>query len=187
MNSKTAMSGGSNAQGHELLVQVFTHHNRELLGFLAHRLGNDAEAREVAQDAYLRLLQADKPGEVSFLRAYLFKVAANLAVDRMRRRGLARKFEPPVEAESLQDEIDPLRQLSCRQELSTLQKSLRELPEAFRQAFVLRRVERKSASEVCEHLGIGERQLRERVKRATIYCRLRLDGFSAAVAKEQLK
>ncbi len=40
----------------------------------------------MAQEAYVRLLQLHQPGAVSFLRGYLFKIAANLSVDVVRRR-----------------------------------------------------------------------------------------------------
>ena len=50
------------------------------------RLRDEHEAKEVAQEAYVRLLQLDRPGAVSFLRSYLFKTAANIAIDRARQR-----------------------------------------------------------------------------------------------------
>src|SRR5690349_21679683 len=47
------------------LTKLFEAHNRKLVSFLARRLGNEAEAREVAQEAYVRVLQLDQPGAVS--------------------------------------------------------------------------------------------------------------------------
>jgi DNA-directed RNA polymerase specialized sigma24 family protein len=49
------------------------------------------EAKEVAQEAYVRLLSLEDSGAVSFLRAFLFKTAANLAVDRIRSRNRQRQ------------------------------------------------------------------------------------------------
>jgi len=60
------------------LSQLFREHNRALVLFLASRLKNIQAAREVAQEAYVRVLELDTPGAISFLRSYLFKVAANL-------------------------------------------------------------------------------------------------------------
>lgn len=66
--------------------QLFRQHNATLVSFLTARLRSEAEAHEVAQEAYVRMLQLEHPGVVSFQRAYLFKVAANLAIDRLRQR-----------------------------------------------------------------------------------------------------
>src|SRR5262249_21285839 len=63
-------------------------HNGALVSFLAARLHNAQDARDVAQEAYVRLLQLDAPGALSFLRGYLFKIAENLAIDRLRHRAL---------------------------------------------------------------------------------------------------
>src|SRR5688572_2123411 len=70
----------------EQVRQLFQQHNQALVSFLAARLNSAVEARDVAQEAYARLLQLQHPGTVSFLRAYLFRIAANLAVDRIRQR-----------------------------------------------------------------------------------------------------
>src|SRR5688572_27433734 len=74
--------------------KLFEDHNRALVTFLASRLHSHAEARDVAQEAYVRMLQLHKAGEVGFLRAYLFRIASNLAVDRMRKRSV-REEGPP--------------------------------------------------------------------------------------------
>lgn len=66
--------------------RLFREHNRALVSFLAARLGSEQEAREVAQEAYVRLLRLDHPSASSFLRAHLFHIAANLAIDRLRQR-----------------------------------------------------------------------------------------------------
>src|SRR5882757_9445429 len=74
-----------------LIERLFREHNEALVRFLALRLRSQQEAKEVAQGAYVRLLKLDQPGAVSFLRAFLFKTAANLAVDRIRHEQTARQ------------------------------------------------------------------------------------------------
>jgi transmembrane sensor len=52
---------------------------RELLRFLARRLGNETEAEDLAQEVYLRLLRVDDVSHVRNRRAYVLRVAANVA------------------------------------------------------------------------------------------------------------
>src|SRR4051812_23183377 len=78
-----ALSGEAAAHSLEI-SRLFKEHNRALVLFLAARLKNEQAAKEVAQEAYVKVLQLERPGAISFLRSYLFKVAANLAIDRIR-------------------------------------------------------------------------------------------------------
>src|ERR1700743_3922041 len=69
----------------EVVERLFREHNEALIRFLRGRVGSHNEALEVAQEAYVRLLSLDQPGAVSYLRAFLFQTANNLALDRLRR------------------------------------------------------------------------------------------------------
>src|SRR6185369_14865836 len=51
-----------------LIERLFREHNETLLLFLRARLNCEADANEVAQEAYVRLLQLDRPDQPSFLR-----------------------------------------------------------------------------------------------------------------------
>src|SRR5262245_62131178 len=66
--------------------RLFREHNEALIRFLQARLRSRHAAREVAQEAYVRLLSLDRPpGASSYLQSLLFRTAANLATDRIRR------------------------------------------------------------------------------------------------------
>src|ERR1700743_1974583 len=69
----------------EVVERLFREHNEAFIRFLRGRVGSHSEALEVAQEAYVRLLSLDQPGAVSYLRAFLFKTAANIAIDPQRR------------------------------------------------------------------------------------------------------
>ncbi len=86
--------GGANAGARaEEVERLFRDHNESLIRFLTLRLQSRQEAREVAQEAYVRLLQLRTPDVASFVRAYLFRIAGNLAIDRLRRRATESKFQ----------------------------------------------------------------------------------------------
>jgi RNA polymerase sigma-70 factor (ECF subfamily) len=171
----------------ESVEQLFRDHNRALVNFLATRLHSDQEAREVAQEAYVRLLQLDRPAAESFLRASLFRIAANLAVDRLRRRGVQTR----AARSNIFDEIDtrhePERMLLAEEELSIVHGFLAELPEKCRRAYLLYRLEDKSQSEIAVELNITPRMVRYHLSHALVYCRLRMTGASAETVKEHFK
>ena len=77
----TEPDGPARRQRAELVERLFREHNDALIRFLVARLRSYQDARDVAQESYVRLLSLDEPGAVSYLRAFLFKTAANLATD----------------------------------------------------------------------------------------------------------
>jgi RNA polymerase sigma factor (sigma-70 family) len=109
-NSEDSAGRPASANPNEAVSELFRANNRALISFLLTHLSNEGEAREVAQEAYIKLLQLDRPEAVSFLRAYLFRIAANLAIDRIRRRDRKDRierldlFDEPPLAPSAEDE-----------------------------------------------------------------------------------
>jgi RNA polymerase sigma factor (sigma-70 family) len=157
------------------IERLFCEHNAALLRFVATKLGSAQEAKEVAQEAYVRLLSLDRPEAVSYLRGFLFKTAANIAVDRLRQRS-RRNTSPLSDDMDLRIfELSPERQVSGTQSLQILRRALEELPSKCRQAFTLHRVHELSCEEITQRMGISERSVRLYVARAIQHLRMRLD------------
>ena len=160
---------------HSVLAQLFEQHNQRLVGFLQTRLQSEQEAKEVAQESYARLLNLDQPETLSFLRAYLFKTAANLAIDRLRHRTTLRSSQPQLQAfHELKEQPTPEELTSSRQQAALASQYLQELPEACRRAFLLYRVQELSVAEVAAEMGVSERMIRYYVVQAMNHCRGRL-------------
>jgi len=155
----------------ELIAGLFREHNDSLVRFLANRLRSTQEAKEVAQEAYVRVLSLDTPGAVNFLRAFLFKTAANIAIDRIRHRQRC----PHTNDVSLFDELPERRTPEVRtqgsQEIALLTQLLTELPPKCRYAFLLHKVDGLGAREIGEHMKLSERQVRDYILRALLHCR----------------
>jgi RNA polymerase sigma-70 factor (ECF subfamily) len=171
--------------------ELFREHNRMLVGYLRSRLGSEQEAKEVAQEAYVRVLQLHEPGAPGLLRAYLFKTAANLAVDRLRHRWVRQRSE---EQPQLFEELnptggeldDPAEQLLAREQADQLLRILQELPVKCQQVMNLHRFEGASQRDVSLRLGISERMVRRYVTYAMVYCRLRLDGMAVDEVRKRV-
>jgi RNA polymerase sigma-70 factor (ECF subfamily) len=175
-DSNSAPEGaGSDAaedvQAHAQTVsRLFRDHN--------HALSSEQEARDVAQEAYVRMLELQRrPIAVGFLRAYLFKTAANLAVDRARRS---------INLQQLREQwVDPFEGLAqappaedtagAQQELLLIRSFLEELPQRCRDAFYLHRFQDLSVAQIGSQLQVSERMVRSYLVRALVHCRQRLD------------
>ncbi|MBL8268740.1 RNA polymerase sigma factor [Steroidobacter sp.] len=156
--------------------RIFREHNDSLVRFIAARLGSKQEAAEVAQEAYVRLLSLDHEEAVSYLRAFLFKTAANLATDRLRVR--SRRGFMTASVEKAVFELSPERELEGEQAVERLRQAIDELPQKCREAFLLYRLEELSCADIAVRLGLQERMVWRYIARALEYIRVRVKGES---------
>lgn len=154
---------------------LFREHNQALLRLLTVRLGSSHVAKEVAQEAYVKLLNLGDNSTVSYQRAYLFKIAQNLVTDRLRHRAQVTKYHELHFFEEEDPTVDPERATAARQELLFLQQALRQLPPKCRLAFTLHRYRGLALSEVAAEMNLSERMVRIYVGRALAYCQSLLD------------
>jgi RNA polymerase sigma factor (sigma-70 family) len=158
----------------EVVRRLFQEHNRALLGFLFGKLNSEAEAHEVAQEAYVRLLQLQEPGAIGFLRGYLFRIAGNLAVDRLRHREVCDRNTPRDFFEDLLERPSPEHTVMSQQEFELLVAALEELPQACREACALHFFGDRSLTDIARQLGLTRRCIHNYIVRGLEHCRLRL-------------
>lgn len=159
----------------ERIRRLFEEHNRALIGFLVARLQSEAEAHDVAQEAYVRLLQLERPSELSFMRAHLFSIASNLAIDRLRHRQVLNRNSPQDFFEELLTRPGPERAVLAQQELSVIKRALYELPEKCRRAFALHVFGEQSVQEIAKAMNLTDRMIRHYIARGMATCQQRME------------
>ena len=159
----------------ELMARLYREHNQALIRFLMTRLDSEQEAREVAQEAYVRILQLDSHGAVSFLSSYLFKTAANIAIDRLRHRSTQRLASLDLKKAEQSYVAAPEQILQDRESLALIDRFVQELPPKCRQAFYLHRLHDLSPPEIARKLGVTKRMVHHYLVRAMAHLRSRLD------------
>ncbi|MFO0593668.1 MAG: sigma-70 family RNA polymerase sigma factor [Myxococcaceae bacterium] len=148
-------------------------HARALFGLCYRMTGVAADAEEVVQETFVRALEA-KPDESEPLQGYLFRIAARLCIDRLRRRqteGYRGPWLPsPVPDEALEFEAPPSARYEVMESATfAFLLALEALSPEQRAALVLGDVFELSAREVGACLGEREenvRQLQHRARQA---------------------
>jgi RNA polymerase sigma factor (sigma-70 family) len=168
------------------LSALIKEHDQALHAFLLNRLRDVQEAREVAQEAYVQVLQLENPDTISYFRAYLFKTASNIAINRSKQRRFRGAADQAIAVGPLVDQLTPDRRVLAAEELQVFKQALFELPPKCRQAFILYRFNEWSQREIAARLHIQERMVRHYLLQAGIYCKLRIQGCSIREAKAQL-
>lgn len=135
----------------------------ELLRFLTARLGDRAEAEEVVQDLWVRVCGV-ADGPVANGRAYLYRAAQNLALDRIRerRRRTARDGEwAKAQGDGVggAEAADPRPHAEAalleREQATALAAAIAALPEAAGRAFRMHKLDGMPHAEVARVLGIS--------------------------------
>lgn len=152
----------------------------ELLRFLIARTGDSGEAEEVLQDVWIRLRQVPA-GPIANGRAYLYRMAQNLVVDRIRekqrrmQRERAWLDDRTDRAASGAEPVDPSRTAEDtileREETARLLSALATLPDGARHAFELHKIEGLSHAEVAQRLGISKSGVEKHMAVAMKYLR----------------
>jgi RNA polymerase sigma-70 factor, ECF subfamily len=132
-------------------------HARQLWAYVYRVTGNGADADDIVQDAFLRLLRSGPNAGDEERRRYLFRVASNLMVDRWRRRQRDDRDhreslpEVPVPARAPDDDVA---------------RTFGELSARDRALLWLAYVEEEPHQEIAASLGVGTRSVKVLLFRA---------------------
>ena len=129
-----------------------------LMRFLRRNWRNPSEIADLRQELYVRLYDSGRAGLPAQTKAFVFRAARNLLINRAV-RGQVVSIVLVADLEALNiaaDTASPERNVEARDELRRLQAGLDKLPPRCRQVVVLRRIEGLSQREVAARLGVGE-------------------------------
>lgn len=164
----------SDAERKRTVEAWFDQYHHRLLGFLTHELNTEAEAADLAQEVFLRMLRLDDPEAVHHPRAFLFRVASNVVSD-WRDRHRRMKVEAPETFEQMPGPTGPAEALVADARARALEAALRRLPPAQRSALVLRVKHGFTYRDVASHMGVSQRM----VKRYVVKGYANLRGYLA--------
>lgn len=129
-----------------------------LMQFLQHNWRNQSDIADLRQEVYVRVCEAAQREIPQSTKAFVFRTARNLLVDRVRREHVV-----PIEVASDLDALDvaidepgPDRSAIARDELRRLQVALDRLPPRCREALVFGRIEGLPGREIAQRMGISE-------------------------------
>ncbi|CAA0119529.1 RNA polymerase sigma factor [Zhongshania aliphaticivorans] len=164
------------------LTQAVEAYYEELRQFVRKRTGSSSMAEDVVQETWIRANSASVPMPDN-PRAYLYRMAGNLAVDQLRRQ--QSQLPKPVESGDADDTENTLFELPClapspeeiaasQREFAVLHEAVRELPDKCREVFLLYRGHGLTMREIAKRLAISDKTVEKHIARAMVHCRQRL-------------
>jgi RNA polymerase sigma-70 factor (ECF subfamily) len=158
--------------------RLFEEHASQLRGFFRKRVRNPPDAVDLAQEVYLRLLQAGDARDIRNVEAYLFTVASNLVKEHalIERRRTSRSIEmtSALVEETLVDEPDYGADRDTQALSSSLQSVICELPPRSQSVLRMVYVDGLSHPQIGERLRLSKSMIRKIHVEALNECRRRM-------------
>lgn len=172
-----------------LKLSVVERYYQELLNFLSRQVRDREAAADLVQETYARAAAVQCGGQaISEPRAFLYRTARNLIVDRHRRREVRGENPPeeptplaPADAMPAPQAFEPETAFSAARNAQAMLDTIAALPLRCREAFILHKFDGLPQAEVAVRMGISVKMVERHIKlalKACLDCRRQWSGDS---------
>jgi len=142
------------AENQRWVLATMQKHGQELVTMLWRILGNEQDVCDAYQDTFLQLAHFDGGRKPRHIKAYIFRVANNVAVSMLRRRIIERN-RLAVNAGSHETADEPGSEIDSKHLREVLRGYIAQLPENLRNVVSLRDLAELPYDQVGKILGIS--------------------------------
>jgi RNA polymerase sigma factor (sigma-70 family) len=160
----------------QVFSTIFKTHVKSIRSYLFFKFGNQEQAFDATQDAFIKLWENCSEVSLEKAKSYLYKVANNLSLNQIAHQKVILKYETQSNSNAMNQE-NPEFLLEESQFKEKLQLAISNLTEAQRTAFLLNRIENKKYAEIAEMLGISIKAVEKRIHGALVSLRTNIVEF----------
>ena len=159
---------------HTFASEIVGRYSRRLLSFFTQRLRNRADAPDLAQEVFLRLMRVEHRETIRSPEAYLFTVASHVLNQHMLRQA---NIPASIDISEMFAELqltsddDPLARADAQQRLEQIDRLLERLPPKVSSTLLLHRFAGLSIEEIGRELGVSRPAAKKYLSRALKECR----------------
>ena len=157
---------------HSALHQLYSEHNSWLKGWLRVRLGNAADASDLAQDTFIRVMTARNAAPIREPRGYLSAIARSLLIDKSRRRAIEQAYLFALAQQPEPVAVSPEVRLSIIEMLLGIDSLLDELGTRTREIFLAVQLEGLTYVAAAERFDVSMTTVKNHLIRAMTQCLL---------------
>lgn len=162
----------------EVFSYLFRRYYKDLVLFGGTILPDQESCEDIVQSVFLKLWKEHATIEInSSLKSYLLKAVRNGCLDQIRHSHVMREHESYVLEYKIAENLDTEKYILYSDLNTHLQQALRQLPEPYREAFELNRLEGMKYREIAEKLNVSERTVEVRIGKALELLRKALKEF----------
>lgn len=147
----------------QLLSNYYITHRDEVLAYVSSRLGGgSADAEDVVQNVFLRLLTSTKLITEQTLPALVYTTARNMIFDIHRHRACAADYEHYIR-KVCSSELSTDSVYSVSEMIEQMERGMARLPENVREVYRLHILDGMKVSEISERLGCNYKNVEYRL------------------------
>lgn len=134
---------------------------QKLIRHLARKVGNVEEARDLAQETWVRVAgtmgntPVATPFSADAAQAYLFSIANHLAIDRLRRNRLHERYVDGMAGQAPALGHDVADQVLYQEAIAKVEGVIDAFPERMREVFTAHRLHGETQADIADRLGVS--------------------------------
>ncbi|MFC3052131.1 RNA polymerase sigma factor [Kordiimonas pumila] len=166
------------------IYKAFQANEKAIKRVFARYFRTSEDIEDLAQETFIKCFAAEARHDINDARSFLFRAAKNLAYSE--RKKMFRLTTDYVEdaggADTIVDEMElsPEKRLDSQRKLALLVEAVASLPDEYREAFLMRKMENLKLSQIATRTNVTVRTAQNRVASALDMCdaHLRRRGYS---------
>lgn len=171
MQAPAQMQTGTPGSFDQDVETLYVQHHSWLKKWLMRRLGEAADADDLAQDTFVRIIRAQRPvHDLHKPLAYLVTIANSLLVNRWRRLAVERAYAEALAAQPEQYEISAEERHLLIETLTRLDELLHGLPARTREIFLLSQLDGLTYKQIAARLTLSIDQVQRAMLKAFDRC-----------------
>lgn len=174
------LARASAAGDHRAFEMLYSQHHRRVYSLCLRMLRNQDEAEDVTQEVFLQVYRKINSfrGNSAFT-TWLHRLTINMVLMYLRRKQRGHRQEETLEAEQVVHPLEDQKQLDHGDfaiEAVDLENAINELPNGYRQIFILHDIEGYEHNEISQLLGISVGTAKSQLHKARLKLRQTLRG-----------
>lgn len=141
----------------QVLTDAYREYLPKVTSYITFRINNAEDARDLAQDVFVRLMEYDVELQASTIRYLIYKVVRNAVNDYLRHHYVKRETDTYL-AEYMPRTVSDTASRAEYNSVASLElKCIAGMPERRRQVYEMRRFKDMTAKEIAESLALSRR------------------------------
>lgn len=143
---------------------LFDTYYESLRNFAYFKVGDAALAEDIVQEAYIKLWAMRDDVRNETVKALLYKIVGNLALNQLKHRKVVYNFENTYDHDSQSEAADSA--ILTEEFNQELQQVIASIPEKARVVFLLSRIDGLTYDEIAERLDLSVKAIEKRMSEA---------------------
>jgi RNA polymerase sigma factor (sigma-70 family) len=145
---------------------IYKDHAKSLRNFIYYKCGDLERAKDIMQEALIRLWENCSKVELEKAKTFLFTIGQRILIDNIRHDKVKLQFTKRTESNTAND---PSYELVKKEFEQKLMQSISNMPELQREAFLMNRMDNMSYKDIADTLDISVKAVEKRIHLALLY------------------